>query len=84
MEILKKIPAYSPSSKEDYFKRYVDVPDYIHEMVYTKATLKVAWELLKNRPTKKDIAAGSFDDLEMKHNRSPEQYIYDSYGLISD
>ena len=83
-ETEKGIPEYEPQSRDDYFKRYVDTPDAIHEMVYTKASLMAAHRLLGNRQPAGNLLKGSVDDLPARRSRLADQYIYDAYGLISD
>ncbi len=80
----KGIPEYEPGSKDDYFKRYVDTPDAVHEMVYTKASLMAAHRLLGERHPSDNLSTGSVDDLPARRDRLADQYIYDAYGLISD
>ena len=69
------IPDYSPASEVDYFERYVDAPDYVHEMVYTNATLIASQRLLgenwATRPRTGDLT-GSVDDLYTNRDRSVE------------
>lgn len=48
-EAVKQIPEYRPASRQDYFTRFVDSPDFIHEAVYTKASLLAAQSLLEPR-----------------------------------
>lgn len=83
--VKKGIPVYEPQSREAYFKRYVDTPDAVHEMVYTKASLMAAHRLLENgKRQPAGNLTGSVDDLPARRNRLADQYIYDAFGLISD
>lgn len=83
--VKKGIPVYEPQSREAYFKRYVDTPDAIHEMVYTKASLMAAHRLLENgKRQPAGNLTGSVDDLPARRTRLADQYIYDAFGLISD
>ena len=79
------IPEYQPGSKDAYFKRYVDVPDMIHEMVYIKASLMAAHRLLEQggRQPVRNLR-GAVDDMSERRSRSPDSYFYDAYGLIVD
>ena len=79
------IPEYRPASKDAYFKRYVDVPDMVHEMVYTKASLMAAHRLLEQGDRQPvGNLAGAVDDMSARRSRSPDSYYYDAYGLIAD